>query len=424
MTEEKPSAVTASDLRKVLALNSKINSTLNIDELLTLIMATAAEVVRAEVSSLLLFDEAREYLIFKVALGDKGTALTEKFRVKTGEGIAGYVAQSGEAVIVNDTQNDPRFAQRFDQQTGFISKAILCVPLTAKGKITGVLEAINPIGRKEFSPPDLDLFQTFADQAAIAVENARLHTEILKQEKAKQELAIAREIQQNFLPDLTTSRFPFDIAAHNTPARDVSGDFYDVLQLTDDLTGILIADVSGKGVPAALFMVNAISNYRFLAPRITEPDRLLFELNNLLVKSSSRGMFMTMLYLVMDRKRRILRYSSAGHHPVMMRAAGAEIYELKNAGGLPVGLAENADYSFGEHPLQKDDLFFLYTDGISEARNNRSEEYSIIRLKECLKTRQATASDYVKAVIRDLGVFTEGADQHDDMTMLAATIPE
>ena len=143
---------TEENLRKVLALNGVLNSTLKLNELLTLIMKTSSEVMRSEVASLLLIDEVSNELVFRVALGGKGAELEEKFRVKMGEGIAGTVAATGNPEIVNDPQKDPRFAKRFDDSTGFVTRAILCVPMKAKGKILGVLQAINPIRRTGFSP--------------------------------------------------------------------------------------------------------------------------------------------------------------------------------------------------------------------------------------------------------------------------------
>jgi sigma-B regulation protein RsbU (phosphoserine phosphatase) len=412
------------NLKRILDLNAKINSTLKIDELLSLIMSTAAGVVNSEVASLLLLDDERKHLVFRVALGEKGGELVEKFRVKVGEGIAGHVAQKGEAVIVNDTAHDPRFAKRFDKETGFVSKAILCVPLTAKGAVTGVLEAINPVGRAKFSPADLELFQAFADQAAIAVENAKLHGEILKQEKAKQELLIAREIQQNFLPDLAAPRFPVDIAARNIPALEVSGDFYDVMPLSESRTGVLIADVSGKGVPAALFMVNAISNFRFLASRLASPAALLPELNNRLAKSSTRGMFVTLLYMVFDLRQKTLEYASAGHPAGIVRTRTGSIEELAPPGGLPLGLVEDAGYSQDVRTLSAGETFVFYTDGISEARNRQGEEYTLPRLKHCLNAPRTSAENYAAAIISDLGAFTQGAAQHDDITALVVQVPD
>jgi len=135
----KPEPDTAANLRRVLAVNAKINSTLDTEELLGLIMATASEVMRAEAASLMLIDPVTGELVFRVALGEKGRELKEKFRLKLGEGIAGHVAQSGTPLIVNDPQSDPRFARRFDDATGFQTRAIACVAMKTKGRIIGIL---------------------------------------------------------------------------------------------------------------------------------------------------------------------------------------------------------------------------------------------------------------------------------------------
>jgi len=406
------------NLRKVLAVTSKINSTLNLDELLTVIMTTATEVMSTEVASLLLMEEASQELVFRVALGDKGSNLTEKFRVKVGEGIAGSVAQKGESVIVQDARNDPRFARRFDDNTGFVTKGMLCVPMKAKGKVIGVLQAINPRGDKKIGPGDLELFEIFADQAAIAVENAKLHAEIVKQEKAKQELAIASEIQMNFLPDLSGQAFGLDITARTLPARTVGGDFYDVLNLDPNKVGVLIADVSGKGVPAALFMVNAISQFRFLAPRYPAPADLLTHLNQILARDSTRGMFITAVYLVVDKKTRKVTYASAGHHAILRRRADGTAEELSSDGGPPVGLMPDAAFPQNETALECSDVLFLYTDGIVEARNPKGQEYGAALLKACLRPACPDAKTYTENIYNDIAAFAKGAPQHDDMTAL------
>ena len=411
------------NLQKVLAVTSKINSTLELDELLTIIMSTSAEVMSAEVASLLLLDEISQELIFRVALGAKGGELTEKFRVKVGEGIAGSVAKTGTSVIVNDTKKDERFAKRFDDNTGFSSQAILCVPMRARGKIIGVLEAINPLGRKTFSDNDLQFFEIFADQAAIAVENAKMHAEILKQEKAKQELKIASQIQMNFLPDLSNHAYGVDITAKTVPARTVGGDFYDVLNLSEDKVGIMISDVSGKGVPAALFMVSAISHFRFLAPHHPSPNELLTKLNQALARESTLGMFITCLYVILDKKERKMVCSSAGHHPILKRDHSGKTVELENAGGMPLGLDGEAEYLKSEITLHARDALFMYTDGIVEARNKKGEEYTLERLKECVHPGFTNAREYAGQIYKDLENFTQGANQHDDMTSLIITLP-
>lgn len=410
------------NLKKVLAVNGRLNSTLDLNQLLEIIMNTATEVMRAETASLMLIDEATNELVFRVALGEIGEELKEKFRVKIGEGIAGTVAKTGQSLIVNDTRNDPRFAKRFDASTGFKSEAILCVPMIAKEKIIGVIEAINPLGRPGFDQDDLDLFETFSHLASIALENARMHGEILKQERMKRDLKIAHDIQQNFLPDLSKSAFSVDVSACSIPARDVGGDFYDVVPLDDGRTGIIIGDVSGKGVPAALYMVRAISEFRFLAQRLKSPAALLTQLNAVLAPNSPFGMFVTILYLVIDSRARAVEHSSAGHHPIFRCRAGSGSY-LENVGGPPVGLDETATYEQKTESVETGDTFVMYTDGVSEARNPAREEYGSERLKARLSGKIADAAEATRNVLEDVKHFVQQAEPHDDITVLAARVP-
>jgi sigma-B regulation protein RsbU (phosphoserine phosphatase) len=415
---------TVANLRKVLALTSVLNSTLKLTELLALIMKTSSEVMRSEVASLLLIDEASHELVFRVALGGKGAELEEKFRVKMGEGIAGSVAASGKPEIVNDPHKDARFAKRFDDSTGFVTRAILCVPMKAKGKVIGVLQAINPLLRKGFDQADLELFETFADQAAIAIENAQLHGEIVKQEKARQALKIAHEIQQNFLPDLTSRRYGIDLCALTLPAFDVGGDLYDVIELDGDRISVVLGDVSGKGVPAALYMVRAMSEYRFLAPQAKNPAELLTTLNQRLSVNSPFGMFLTMICLLIDRRTNTVQYSSAGHLPLLLRKAGESVPEiLKGAQSPPLGLMPETSFFLNTAHLEPGDALFLYTDGVVEARDRRGKEYAIDRLAACVKKKADSATAYSERIFEDVRNFTTGADQHDDITALTVVIP-
>ena len=411
------------NLQKVLSLNSVLNSTLELNELLAVIMKTSAEVMRTEVASLLLIDETSNDLVFRVALGGKGSELKEKFRVKMGEGIAGTVAQTGKPLVINDPRNDPRFAKRFDNSTGFITRAILCVPMQARGKIIGVLQAINPLRRKGFCLTDLDLFETFAHQAALAIENAKLHTEIVRQEKAKQALKIAHEIQQNFLPDLKTRSYGLDLHAQTLPALDVGGDLYDVLAIDNDRVGIILGDVSGKGVPAALYMVRAMSEYRFLAPQCQDASELVTRLNEKMSGESFLGMFITMACLIIDKRTNTLQYASAGHLPILLRRSGTgQTTLLKDAQSVPLGMAQGMAFPQATVSLEPGDALFLYTDGVIEARNVNGKDYTIERLEERVKAQTLKAAEYSEKIFEDVRQFTAGAEQHDDITALVIVI--
>ncbi|MCB9799526.1 MAG: SpoIIE family protein phosphatase [Candidatus Omnitrophica bacterium] len=416
---ESAAGQTVRNLHKVLAVTAKINSSLDLDELLGIIMSTASDVMHTQTASLMLIEPASNDLVFKVALGDKGSELIEKFRIKMGEGIAGHVAQTGEAVIVNDTQHDARFASRFDESTGFQTKAILCVPLKNKDKVIGVIQAINPLTRHEFSNDDLELFSIFADQAAISLENARMHKELIQQEKARQELRIAHEIQQKFLPDIRSLKLKMDISAESLPARSVGGDLYDIVRLPDQKIAVILGDVSGKGVPAALYMVQALSAFRFLIPTTTQPAELLNHLNRILIQHSHFGMFLTLLYLFIDPVSGLVEYASAGHQAALLKNANSgEVTALKDNAGIPLGMLEGTVYEQTQVRLSKKDLLFLYTDGITEARNSKGSEFGLKNLYQMLGENWKDADECSQSVFSRLKVFTQGAVQHDDMTAL------
>lgn len=412
---------TVEHLKKILAVNSKLNSTLKLDELLGIIMSVAAEVMQTEASSLMLLDEKKDELVFRVALGEKGRDLVEKFRLKIGEGIAGSVAGSGMSVIVNDAANDRRFARRVDNATGFTTKAVVCVPVRIRGRIVGVLQAINPVGRNAFDSEDLELFEIFSEQAALALDNARVHAELVEKEKLKQALKIAHEIQMNFLPDLAAKPFPVDLAAESIPALDIGGDFYDVLQLGPDRTGIVIGDVSGKGVPAALYMVRVISEYRFWAPRVSGPAELLSTLNRSLSERSQRGMFVTLLYADIDTAAKKMSWALAGHSPMLKRAQFGELSFLEGEGGMPLGINDEAVYKEMVSPLVSGDQFLLFTDGLTEARDRQAKEFGIDNVKKFFSGK--TAGESVSGLMKAWREFAKGAPQHDDTTALAVRIP-
>lgn len=418
----RPDQNTADNLRRVLAVNHQINSVLDPDRLLSVIMETAAEVMCAEAASLMLLDEKTNELVFKVALGEKGTDLTEKFRMKMGEGIVGAVAASGKSLIVNDPSSDSRFASRVDHATGFTTKAIICVPMRTRDRILGVLEAMNPIERKGFTDSDLELFEAFAEQASIAVENARLHRSLVDQERARQELLIAKQIQRNFLPDLHSLKTTVQIAAESISALEVGGDLYDVVTLEDGRTAIILGDVSGKGVPAALYMVRAISDFRFLVSRSPSAAALLEVLNSQLMRHTTLGMFITLNCIILNPDRLCVEIASAGHHPVLLRTASGEIRALKDPAGLPLGLDPDSRYESAFESLSPGDSLLLYTDGILEARNAKSEEFGDNRLAAAA-ARGNSAEDIVGQVLQATRDFTGEEPQHDDMTLLALRIP-
>lgn len=405
-------------LSSLIEVSHVINSTLELQNLLTIIMDIAKTVMHCEASSLMLIDEATNELVFKVALGDKGE-MVEKFRLKMGQGIAGWVAQHEQSALVADATKDERFFSAVDKKSGFQTRSVLCVPLKVKGKTIGILEGFNPTDRPMFDQADLMLFEAFASQAAVAVENARMHERIVHQRAVEQELQIASQIQQSFLPKHYPDVPGVTIAAISVPARNVGGDLYDVIDLGDDRVGIIIGDVAGKGVPAALFMVKAMSDLRFHTASIHTAAKVLQTANEM-IEESDLGIFITAIYLMLDVKTGRIEYSNAGHlAPMVVRPGMREVIRLEEGRGLPLGVAPGSEFAQGEFTLEPSDSVFLYTDGIMEARNAKEEEYGEERLAELLGGKDAVPEELIELVRHDVAAFTQDRPQHDDLTALA-----
>lgn len=349
-----------------------INSSLSLSKILNTITTISKDILSAEAGSLMLLDEKTKELVFTVALGTKGCTLKRNLRIKLGKGIAGEVAKTGKPIIVKDVRKDHRFFCLADKLSGFHTRSLMCVPLKVKGKVIGVLEAINSTRREGFSQNDLDLFQAFACQVAVAIDNARMHKEALDRQRLDQELGIAREIQQSLLPQSTTIS-NIQILAANTPAKQIGGDLYDFFDLGSGNIGVMISDVSGKGIPAALYMVRVMSEFRLAAKAGEDPSTALNRVNNVLIDKSILGMFATMFYLVIDKPNMKIRYTSAGHLPALYYSKD-KLEHLDKAQNPPLGIKSNIRYKSSETNFYKGDAILLYTDGVIEARTEKGLE--------------------------------------------------
>ncbi|MDD5557053.1 MAG: SpoIIE family protein phosphatase [bacterium] len=408
------------NLSALVEISKIINSTLDLDTLLTMIMEIIQQVLNAESGSLMLIDERGEELWYRVALGAKGKELQNGFRLKMGQGIAGWVAQHGEPLLVPDVRADDRFYSVPDEVLGHRTRSMLCVPLQAQGRTFGVLQAINSKSPGGFVRDDLDLFIAFSSQAAVALENARMHARLIEKNRVEQELMIARQIQQNFLPASFPKVAGVKLHARTLPAWETGGDFYDCLDLGGGRVGAVIGDVSGKGVPAALYMVKALSEFHFHASAAAGIDRALGALNDALFERSTSGMFVTLLYVVADTGARALSWGSAGHPPGIVKRAGTGALEVLEGGdGMPLGVVSGARYAARTVPFERGDLLFLYTDGIIEARNRQGREFGMGRLKALVARSRGGAEAAVRQALRSVERFAKGAPQHDDLTALA-----
>lgn len=403
----------ARELAACLKAMTLIGSSLDIDEVLERAISSAQEVMRAEASSIMLLDEATGDLFFKQASGAAAGAVRE-VRIPRGHGIAGWVAETGSPVVVEDAQNDPRFFRGADDQTGFVTRSILAVPLKVKDRIIGVAEAIN---RSDgfFSEADLPLFTAYASLAAVAIENARMHSSLLEREIWEREIEIARQIQASMQGPERAECPPYRFHALSAAARSVGGDFYDWIELGDGRALCIVGDVSGKGIPAALMMSNALSRLRAMALQISDPAEILTELNDLLSRRPNRGLFIT-VFIALFEPDGTLRFSTAGHPPPLLFADGA-FRDLPRAGGPPVGIMAGASYRQDAIALRDGEIIVLFSDGVTDAVNPQGADFGLDGLRAVVRTSAERPSMLPSRVRHAILSFEAGHEPSDDVTV-------
>ena len=242
-----------------------------------------------------------------------------------------------------------------------------------------------------------------------------------EKERLESELVIARDVQRQLLPRSTPSMDGLDLAAACLPAVGVGGDYYDLLPLAQTQLGLVIADVSGKGIPAALLMASLQASVRSLCRATSDPGALNAQLNENLFLSSSSARYATLFFGLYDASTGMLCYSNAGHHPALL-LRGDSVVRLAD-GGLPIGMFESSRYKEGRHRLVTGDLLALYTDGVVEAPGPDEEEFGEARLITLLRRfRERSANGIVEGVIDELHRWSAGTEAHDDVTLVLARI--
>jgi sigma-B regulation protein RsbU (phosphoserine phosphatase) len=405
-------------LSSLIEVNGLISSSLNLDQTLENVMTISKQVMNADASSLMLIDEKTNELVYEVALGTVGDKLKKEFRLKMGQGIAGTVAQEGKPLLLEDAYAHPKFYRGHDEATGYRTKSMITVPLKVREQVTGVAQVINRLDGKPFDADDLELFIALCSMVAIAIENAKMHRSLMEKQRLVKDMEFARTVQESFLPQKAPEVQCYRFSAHYTPALEVGGDFYDFIHLDKNFTGIVIGDVSGKGVSAALYMAKMGSDMRTLAFTEKSPVEALTKLNDLLAGRSRRGMFATLLYIKLDSRSGKLTISNAGHLPPIIKKADGSLITLAKAGGAPLGMLPGMKFSQETAKLERGETVILYTDGIVEAMNAKEELYGYARFEALLKKSPADPGMLKTAIIEDVNRFTGLSPQHDDMTLV------
>ncbi len=300
----------------------------------------------------------------------------------------------------------------------------LVVPLVSQGELIGLLNLGPRLSQQEYSADDRKLLSDLATQTAPAVRVAQLvrqqQQEAQERERIEQELRVARLIQQTLLPKTLPELPGYDVAAYYQPAREVGGDFYDFVDLEDGRLGLVVGDVTDKGVPAALVMATTRTMLRAAAQRLFSPGEVLQRVNDVLVADIPPNMFVTCLYAVLEPESGRIVYANAGHDlPYRRRAGRSEGAEELRATGMPLGLMPGMNYEEKEIELGKGESVLFYSDGLVEAHDERREMFSFPRLQGLVGTHRSGGSSLIGFLLSELTRFTgEDWEQEDDITLM------
>lgn len=396
-------------------ITDAIRSVFSLEELLDRIMGIVQIVVRPDRTFLLLVNEESGELIPSVIKTRDGRPAGE---VRISSSIVGRSIQEGISLLVSDAAQDDRFSS----SESIISSAIrtaMVAPLIFKEKSIGVIYADSQSRPLPFNDDELDMLTSIANQASVAITNARLQAQILEQHKLAREMEIARNIQTNLLPKTYPDLPGYQISAMSLPAKHVGGDYYDFVSLPDGRAGFAVADVSGKGVPAAILTATTRS---YLQSETQHKGSTLAQtvarMNSMVHRDVTNDMYVTMVLAALDHEQGSIEYVNAGHsHPFILHPRGT--MDFLDTGGLFLGIDDSLQYSSGEAYLPPGGLLVLYTDGVTDIQNAAGEVFGEERFYEIISEKRYLSAEEIRNAVYQACIRHRGnTDQFDDFTLI------
>jgi serine phosphatase RsbU (regulator of sigma subunit) len=403
-------------LRTLYSLMSSLSSTLDIEELLDRVLQHLLDIFAAADTVIVYFrDPASGSMAPRKTLG-RNTDIAPAYTM--GGQFEQEVVGKGRAVLSQPTGTSGVYRPGLRKT---LSQGLnMHAPMIYGEAAHGVLHVRGREGSESgFTQSDLDLLSSVATQAAMALQNSRLHQDSLKQQRLQQDLALAEQIQKSFLPQQLPEVPGLEFVAEYRPAYSVGGDFYDVFWLDDRRLGIFVGDVSGKGVSAALLMARISSDLRVAALAAGDPATALRRVNRTVLERKQHDIFVTGVYLTLDVSSRQIVVANAGHIPPYVRRKGEHMLErVDRAAGTPIGAFEEAEYEPVTLQLASGDTVVLTTDGVLEATSPSGEQFGFSRMEEALSVGSSRAGELVDRLLRDVRHHVGEASPYDDLTLI------
>ena len=412
---EKQASQVNEDLELVTKMNQEFAVSLDLNDTLKTALQVIIARLNAEAANIFLINDKKKKFECIASLHQN---YLDEYELDLKDGVMGKAVQQKKCIRVGNVRKDVREIAEFyfdlDNKTNFNTYSVLCSPLIAANECIGVIHCLNKkTNDKLFIEDDRKLLETLSAPAALAIRNAKMAKEMIEKNKIQKEVEIVGEIQKSLLSKNKDENFP--VAGINIPAKVVSGDFYNFSDLGDGKYGFGVADVSGKGIKSSLLMSKASSLYRCLSKTNFSASDLLFQLNNEICETISRGMFVTMLIGIYDSNRKELLLSSAGHEPPLILSADGKFSNFSEA-GPPLGIMPKTKYP--EHKLSfENSSMYIFTDGITEIKNPSGEMLGSEGFENYIKKYQSTPiNERLKTMIDD--ILNTGHIQKDDLTIV------
>lgn len=405
----------------LLDISQKVRATLDLDEILNILLDKIGTLIRYNAAGIFVLNEDMARTPYYRPTGIIAGIAQRGFDPHTteadpmlaaGQGIIGYVIRTGESVVIRDVLTDARYVEGRQR-----TRSEIAVPIVRNGRTMGALNLeSDTVGA--FDQNDIEILRFVADAAATSIEKSLLHLQILEKERIEDQMRIAREVQLRLLPD-NPPRIPgYSIAGFCIPAFEIGGDYFDYVLLDDGTLGIVIADVSGDGIPGALLMTSFRALFLPHAKAQTHPAHLMRRVNALLPEFARKRDFVTSVYAILDPRRHTLLYSNAGHNPPLVLHTTGEI-ALLDRGGPSLNLFADQAFEAGEVTLGQGDIIVAYTDGVTEAFSPDREEFGLTRLKQILAgLSRGTADEIARSIIRSIQDFSGTETFSDDFTIV------
>ena len=406
----------ARQLTLLTEISRELTSILNVDQLLQRIADLVTRIIDYQMFSILLIDPTGQFLQHRFSLRFQ-ESVHLKHEIPIGQGLVGYAAQNGQAVLVPDVSKDPRYIKANPE-----TRSELCIPLMYKEKVIGVLD-IEHTRRGYFNDDHVRIMTTLAAQVAIAIENATLYERIARQEqRLEHDFALARELQFRLLPQKRPILKNAEVAARFSPARQIGGDLYDFLKYSGHGNiGIAVGDVSGKGAPAAIYAALVSGILRSHSAEEPSAAGMLEAINLSLAERPIDGQYVSMIYAIWDDVQRRLQVANSGlPRPLHLRDGKFEEIQVT---GLPIGLFSSASYEESNLRAKPGDVFLFLSDGITDATSSKGNMFGRGRLeKVVLKNASRSADEIAQSIFSAVSDHAKGVDAFDDQTIVVLKV--